>query len=1025
MPIHLYLAPAGAGKTDYLLSQVRQTTRAGLSSARVCVASTLQAAAWKNRLAGQGGSLGTRVQIFDELYLDCLNAAGVPFTELSEPVRRRLVQVIAESLPLRHFAPIAHRPGFVQLLQGFIAELKAARIDPDQLAAAIARFSTEPRLTEPAQIYATYQTQLQSLNWADRAGLGWLAVQTLETESDPPQAGPILLVDGFDNFTGVQIAFLRAYSRRFEQTIIALTGTTDGSERLFAHRRFDQTRRRMEEAFGCTAEPLPVAQSSRRRAVFTHLERSLFESAAPQISQNKEVELIAAPDLPGEVRAALRRLKQRVVLDGVSPADTALLARDMSPYRPFIEQVGREFGLPLRFVDGAPLKENPAVAALLNLLRLSLPASGTAEPAFPRREVVTAWASPYFDWIALTGIRPGDANALDALARAGRVTGGRAQWRETLLALSTRTAEAPADGDEAVAIEITAAAELRDKFERFTACLTPPAQTATFRDFTAWLEDLIGAEAEAGSGLNMVACIQAEPATCARDLSALRALKEVLRGLVWAEQAVTPGRAVPFTTFCAELFGAVEGASYQPAPPAGAAILVADVVQVRGLSFDTAAVLGLAEGVFPATRGEDTLLRDADREQLGQSGFRLDRSTDSPEAEFFYETVNRARERLIFTRPRLTDTGAVWPASPFWDEIAKLVAVTPLTLTGDSLPAPAEAASPAEFLSAATHAAAFPAEDAAIEAAVRLLKARRAGSTGSPFDGDLSELGPDFAARFGPAYGWSVSKLETYRACPLRFFVTYVLNLQPKTEPTEGLEAWQLGNIYHHIFETVYKTTGNSTDLPTLLAALPGVAKAVLDAAPEKEGFRVTAWWEQTRQEIIANVEASLVKLAETAGAFKPVHHEYRFFGSQTATISGENGDFFKLHGVIDRIDAAPDGTLRIIDYKTAGPTGYTNKTLLDGKKIQLPLYAPAIEQALKQKVVDGFYWHVRHAEPSPFTLAKFGPENPVETAVAHAWEAVRGARAGRFVPTPPGDGCPDYCAAALFCAHYHSGFGG
>lgn len=1025
MPIHLYLAPAGAGKTDYLLAQVCQTTRAGLSSARVCVASTLQAAAWKKRLAGQGGSLGTRVQIFDELYLDCLNAAGVPFTELSEPVRRRLVQVIAESLPLEHFAPIAHRPGFVQLLQGLIAELKAARIDPDQLAAAIAGFSAEPRLTEPADIYATYQRQLQTLHWADRAGLGWLAVETLETEAKPPQAGPLFIVDGFDNFTGVQIAFLQAYSRRFEQTIIALTGTTDGSERPFAHRRFDQTRRRLEEAFGCTAEPLPVAPSPRRRAVLAHLERSLFETTAPKLDQAGEVELIAAPDLPGEVRAALRRLKQRVVLDGVSPADTALLARDISPYRPFIEQVGREFGLPLRFVDGAPLKENPAVAALLNLLRLSLPASGSSEPAFPRREVITAWACPYFDWETLTGIGPGDANALDALVRIGRVTGGLSQWRQTLLALSTRAPGAPDGDEEAAAIEITAAAELREKFERFAACLTPPAPTATFRDFTARLEDLIGAEAEAGSGLNMAACLQAESATCARDLSALRAFKEVLRGLVWAEQAVTPGRAVPFATFCAELFGAVEGASYQPAPPAGAAILVADVVQVRGLTFDTAAVLGLAEGVFPATRGEDTLLRDADREQLNQSGLRLDRSTDSPEAEFFYETVNRARERLIFTRPRLTDTGAVWPASPFWDEITKWVAVTPQTLTADSLPAPAEAASPAEFLQAVTPAAAFPAEDAAIEAAVRLLKARRAGSTGSPFDGDLSELGPEFAARFGPAYGWSVSKLETYRACPLRFFVSYVLNLNPKTEPSEGLEAWQLGNIYHHIFEAVYRAVTDPADLNQLLAALPGVAEAVLDAAPEKEGFRVTAWWEQTRQEIVANVEASLVKLAETAGEFKPVHHEYRFLGSQTAVIPGENGDFFKLHGVIDRLDAAPDGTLRIIDYKTAGPTGYTYKALQDGKKIQLPLYALAAEQALNRKVVDGFYWHVRQAEPSPFTLAKFGPQDAVETAVAHAWEAVRGARAGRFVPTPPADGCPDYCAAALFCARYHSGFGG
>ena len=38
----------------------------------------------------------------------------------------------------------------------------------------------EPRLRELAQIYAAYQARLQAQGWADRAGLGWLAVEALE-----------------------------------------------------------------------------------------------------------------------------------------------------------------------------------------------------------------------------------------------------------------------------------------------------------------------------------------------------------------------------------------------------------------------------------------------------------------------------------------------------------------------------------------------------------------------------------------------------------------------------------------------------------------------------------------------------------------------------------------------------------------------------------------------------------------------------------------------------------------------------
>ncbi|MCB9122937.1 MAG: hypothetical protein H6643_00245 [Caldilineaceae bacterium] len=36
--------------------------------------------------------------------------------------------------------------------------------------------------------------------------------------------------------------------------------------------------------------------------------------------------------------------------------------------------------------------------------------------------------------------------------------------------------------------------ELGVRFERFVACMTPPAAAAALRDFAAWLEDLIGAD---------------------------------------------------------------------------------------------------------------------------------------------------------------------------------------------------------------------------------------------------------------------------------------------------------------------------------------------------------------------------------------------------------------------------------------------------------------------------------------------------------------------------------------------------
>ena len=158
-----------------------------------------------------------------------------------------------------------------------------------------------------------------------------------------------------------------------------------------------------------------------------------------------------------------------------------------------------------------------------------------------------------------------------------------------------------------------------------------------------------------------------------------------------------------------------------------------------------------------------------------------------------------------------------------------------------------------------------------------------------------------------------------------------------------------------------------------------------------------------------------------------PVAHEAAFRGATTLTVT-DGDDAFRLHGFIDRVDRAPNGDLRVIDYKTAGPAAFTVKAVVEGKKLQLPLYALAVEQGLGLgQVVDGFYFHVQQAETSKFTLSGFegGPEAAIEAARTHAWTAVRGARAGQFVPQPPDGGCPDYCPAAGFCWRYRPRFGG
>jgi RecB family exonuclease len=677
-------------------------------------------------------------------------------------------------------------------------------------------------------------------------------------------------------------------------------------------------------------------------------------------------------------------------------------------------------------------------------------------PHLPRRLVIEAWRSPYFDWACVLGKDAPEglatagacADALDRVARWGRVIRGLPQWDDALNKLAALSEMDAADEERGRPANLPSPEEARwllALLGRFVALLAPPGP-ASYRDHVAWLEDLMGddpllaseeAAGEAGDSLRMPARIADHSADPEGDRLALQALKEVLRGFVWAEVALGAGRRVSFDEFVAQLVGSVEGASYSlPAEPERPALFVSDVVHARGIPFRAVALLGLAEGEFPAAQAEDPFLRDADRARLREAyHLDLEPSTQSAEAGFFYETVARASARLLLTRPRLADNGAEWLPSPYWPEIRRLVDVTPETLAGGRVPALDAACSVPELMEALALAAGgssarLPLSAEQAERAGRLgQSARRFAARATGIDeGDLRELAGDLLARYGPAHTWSASRLEAYRACPFFFFVAHALGLEVREEPVEGLDVRQLGNIYHHILEAVYQAPAvtDTTDLEQLRAALPDGAGAILDDAPEREGFRETAWWPETRATIIANLDKTLGELAECAAGYKPMAFEAAFDGEE-ALVLRDGDDTLRLHGLIDRVDRGPAG-VRIIDYKTGGIAKYTSKALEEGEKLQIALYALAARDALQLgEPVDGFYWSVTGAKASSLKLADYdgGAPAALERAAAWAWQTVRDVRQGRFVPQSPRTGCPSYCPAREFCWQYRPGFGG
>lgn len=1051
----IYIAPAAAGKSAWVVDTVRAAAAGLHRTPLVVVATPQQAQGLRRRLGAAGGALGVNLLTFDELFRALLHHAGVIHTELNGALCYRLLRMavadLATSGGIHFYRALATRPGFIAALEGLIFELQGAHIQPAHLEATLAALDAPPRLREIAAIYTRYTALLRANRWTDRAGLGWLALDALDAGAALPAWCPII-VDGFDSFTAVQRAAIVALASRVDDLAVLLT--QPGSRHAAStYRLFNETIEHLAKQLATPPEPLPVA-----RAPITpllHLAEALFSGADSTPGSAAAVTMLAAADRSGEVRSALRWIKERIVVDGYTPGEMALLARSLAPYRDLVAQVAAEFGLPVYFVGQLPLRQNPAIAALLDLLALFLPDGAEGLPRLARRGLVEAWRSPYFHWHDGDngpGLLDGDAERLDAVARRFQIIRGLTQWREAFALLASQhTHDANKAPDSAAGDD----RDLAERFERFVACIAPPATVSSLHGFAAWLEDLIGADtalpadpdapAVAAFSLDMAGCLGGStaqhPQLRMRDMAALRSFKDVLRGLVWAETAVSAAsdgtQPVDYTHFVGELAAAVDAASYEPPLNRAEAILVADMLAVRGVALRGVALLGMAEGEMPQRRREDPFLRDRDRKQLAAAGLPLESSTRSFEREYFYMAVPRAWERLLLTRPRLAEGGATWEPSPYWQEVERLTQIAPGIVPGEYRPALAAAASLSEVLESAAHRPAAQAWLAAqAPAALQRLRhgaqvvrqrRRRYGTATSPFDGYLGDDERALAALRGRLYRWTPTQLERYRACPQWYYTANLLALETREEPEEGANIAQIGAIYHRIFEEVYRTARGTSELDALLAQLPAAARRVLDEAPARDGFRVTAWWQQTCAEIEANVAASLAALASYPG--EPVALE-AYFGRDSALELFLDGEPYTVSGVVDRIDRLADGTLRIIDYKTGVGDYDLAKGLIDGRRLQLGLYALAAERALALgEVGDGIYWFAHKARASTWSLAAFidpasgtaGPAAAIARATAHAHAAVTRARQGDFTPRPPDGGCPEYCPAVAFCWHYRS----
>ncbi|SPT52407.1 Inactivated superfamily I helicase [Actinomyces bovis] len=233
--------------------------------------------------------------------------------------------------------------------------------------------------------------------------------------------------------------------------------------------------------------------------------------------------------------------------------------------------------------------------------------------------------------------------------------------------------------------------------------------------------------------------------------------------------------------------------------------------------------------------------------------------------------------------------------------------------------------------------------------------------------------------------------------CPLMFRLRTVDRL-----PEPGSLATHKGTLVHAVLERLFDLPARERTREAALELLPGQWQAHQERSPEVLSLfaspeQIGPWLEEARDLVEAYFHL------ENPTRLQPAEREVMV---EAATKGG-----LLLRGFVDRLDVAPTGAMRVVDYKTGKSPHprFQEEALFQMRFYALVLeyqrgQAPARTQLLFLK--DG---RTLTHDPRPAELAA------VETKLERIWDEVEDcARSGQF--TPKRSRLCDWCAFQAHC---------
>jgi ATP-dependent helicase/nuclease subunit B len=994
--LHLIYGRAGAGKTHYILKQIKDFIQAGVTDLVLVIPEQESFQTERAVLHELGAREAQFVQVLSFTRL----AASVAKEEKLCAVRGvndslkslAMLEALGAARDRLHLYSRADRrriPDFLHLA----SELEAAAANSTKLLEAAEELhgTVKQKCDELAHIIENYEAILTARYGGRGDTLELLAEALRQTHWFK---GKTVFLDSFRGFTGEERRIVKLMLEQASHVYVTLIGDGPGvlgAENVFAHteRAYLDLQQDAKDVCCVSAKPLrlsgenkfcnfPPAHNYHKSASMRQLELFLAKGERPQTSDASDIVNVSCADrerecawVAAEIHRLLREKDPRIRTDGLRCRDIAITARNFSDYEAPLAAAMKKAGIPVYLDTRRPLQHQP-------LMRLCTAALQIAADGFRTETVFTLLKT------GLAGLDMNETAELETYCFRWRIDGAGFlhPWN-----MDTRGF---GDYSEDNAEDKAAEQNRRESLNRLRLRLVKPLQSLckALKDTTvpaacaALFSYVNSLDVSRSLAEQRQQLTDMQDTVTAEMLPRIwRAFVQILDYLTEASQAAEglsgdladqgTEKATDAKAFYDMFSLVLGGTDLGELPPMLDCVVAGEASRSRFQSPRILFAMGLTDGVFPSVPTQPILLSEAERELLKGTAAGLKLRDTRPElvdleSLLVYQTLCAPTERLYLTHPRRDTAGAGLAPSPLlariFDKKSGCFPDSAAITEADTPANPEECADSVEFPAAAFDMLCALEEGTPLHRALRELTeedGRFAAAIEALNRLNCHELfsleGDKEACALLLPLGSTISptRLETFAKCPFRHYMKYALKAQV-IQPA-AFDSLLRGNIIHTAFEEFLDTVDypEALSVDALLEMPPeevrrrfreltdSIGKRVLEQeAMPKRGL----WLYKRLQEVMEETLGSVLDEFRDSG-FRPAAFELPI-GRRAAVgpyrLSLPEGELL-FSGKTDRVDIdSMRGAFRIADYKSY-TKAFDLSSLYDGIDLQMLLYLFAV----------------------------------------------------------------------------------